>query len=42
MQMVFQINSEGNLPYMFGDSGRGHITQCPQHKDELAFAWACS
>jgi uncharacterized protein YwqG len=42
MQMVFQINSECNLPYMFGDSGRGHITQCPEHKDELAFAWACS
>jgi uncharacterized protein YwqG len=41
MQMVFQLNSEENLLYMFGDSGRGHITQCPTHKDELAFGWAC-
>ena len=42
MQMVFQLNSEDNLPYMFGDRGRGHITQCPAHKEELAFGWACT
>jgi hypothetical protein len=42
MRMVFQIDSECNLPYMFGDCGRGHITQCPEHKHELAFGWACT
>jgi uncharacterized protein YwqG len=41
MDLVFQIDSNDNLPYMFGDSGCGHITQCPEHKDVVAFAWAC-
>ena len=41
MELVFQIDSEGNLPYMFGDVGTGHITQCPDHRDRLAFGWAC-
>jgi uncharacterized protein YwqG len=42
MQLVFQIDSDDNLPYMFGDVGCGHITQCKNHKDQLAFGWACS
>lgn len=42
MRLVFQIDSEDNLPYMFGDVGCGHITQCKTHKDQLAFGWACS
>jgi uncharacterized protein YwqG len=41
MEIVFQLDSEDNVPYMFGDVGTGHITQCPQHLDVLAFAWAC-
>jgi hypothetical protein len=41
MWPVFQIDSDCNVWYMFGDDGCGHITQCPEHKDELAFAWAC-
>ena len=41
MQLVFQIDSEDNLPYMWGDVGCGHITQCPEHKEILAFGWAC-
>ena len=41
MQLVFQIDSEDNVPYMFGDSGCAHITQCPQHQNILAIAWAC-
>lgn len=41
MQMLFQIDSENNLPYMFGDVGIGHITQCSEHKDVVAFGWAC-
>jgi hypothetical protein len=26
---------------MFGDMGIGHITQCPEHLDVVAFGWAC-
>ncbi|HLF94858.1 MAG TPA: DUF1963 domain-containing protein [Planctomycetota bacterium] len=42
MRFVFQIDSEDNVPFMFGDMGRGHITQCPEHKGVVAFEWACS
>lgn len=42
MQLVMQIDSEDNVPYMFGDCGTGHITQCPEHKHVVAFGWACS
>ncbi|MFK8017506.1 MAG: DUF1963 domain-containing protein [Gammaproteobacteria bacterium] len=42
MNLLFQIDSENNLPYMFGDVGCGHITQCPTHPEQLAFGWACS
>lgn len=41
MHYVFQIGSEDNLPIMFGDDGIGHLTQCPEHHNVLAFAWAC-
>lgn len=41
MQFIFQIDSEDNLPFMFGDVGCGHITQCPTHRDQLGFGWAC-
>jgi uncharacterized protein YwqG len=42
MVHVFQVDSEDNIPFMFGDVGCGHITQCTEHKDILAFGWACS
>jgi uncharacterized protein YwqG len=42
MRYLFQIDSEDNLPYMFGDVGTGHIIQCAQHKEIVAFGWACS
>ena len=42
MTLLFQVDSDRNLPYMFGDAGVGHVTQCPDHHDELAFGWACS
>ena len=35
------IAREHNLPFMFGDSGCGYITQCPEHKEVVAFGWAC-
>lgn len=42
MQLLMQLASEDHLPYMFGDMGIGHITQCPQHPEVLAFGWACT
>ncbi len=42
MKLVFQIDSEDNLPYMFGDVGCSHVTQCEEHQNILAIAWACS
>lgn len=41
MELLFQLDSEDNLPYMFGDSGAGHVTRCPDHPHRLAFGWAC-
>jgi uncharacterized protein YwqG len=42
MRLVFQIDSRDNLPFDFGDVGCSHVTQCPTHKDVLAFGWACA
>lgn len=42
MRLVFQVDSEDHLPYMFGDVGWGHITQCQTHLDVVAFGWACT
>jgi uncharacterized protein YwqG len=41
MKYIFQIDSNDHLDYMFGDTGCAHITQCPQHPNRLAIAWAC-
>jgi uncharacterized protein YwqG len=41
MRLLFQLDSEDNLPYMFGDVGTGHVTQCEDHLDVVAFGWAC-
>lgn len=41
MILVMQLDSEDNIPFMFGDAGCGHITQCPEHKEVVAFGWAC-
>jgi uncharacterized protein YwqG len=41
MRYVFQVDSEDHIPFMFGDCGTGHITQCATHKDVVAFGWAC-
>jgi uncharacterized protein YwqG len=41
MAFVFQLDSEENLDFMFGDSGVAHVTQCPEHPDVVAFGWAC-
>ncbi|MGD1713874.1 DUF1963 domain-containing protein [Dapis sp. BLCC M172] len=39
MRLVFQVDSEDNLPFMFGDAGCGYITQCKHHKNQVAFHW---
>lgn len=41
MELLFQFDSEDNLPHMFGDAGIGHLTQSPDNKEELGFGWAC-
>jgi hypothetical protein len=38
--LVFQLESDQNLRFMFGDDGCGHITCCPDHPEELAFQWS--
>jgi uncharacterized protein YwqG len=42
MQLILQLASEDHVPFMFGDCGIGHITQCTTHKHVVAFGWACS
>ena len=42
MTHVFQVDSGDNVPFMFGDVGCGHITQCTEHKEVVAFGWACA
>jgi hypothetical protein len=39
MHMLFQIDSEENIPYTFGYDGRGYIFQCPKHPESLIFYW---
>jgi uncharacterized protein YwqG len=41
MKYVFQIDSNDNLDYMFGDCGCAHITQCSHHPQQLTIAWSC-
>lgn len=42
MEVVFQVDSEQGVDFMFGDAGIGHVSQCPRHPNVVAFAWACS
>lgn len=41
MQLVLQIDSGGLVDVVWGDLGCAHLTQCPNHPEELAFGWAC-
>lgn len=41
MTYVFQIDSERNVPYMFGDCGCAHASICRKHPSRGAFRWAC-
>lgn len=41
MGSIFQIDSEDNVPFMFGDGGIAHVMQCTTHKEQVAIAWSC-
>jgi uncharacterized protein YwqG len=41
MAHVFQVDSAHGVPFVFGDAGCGHITQCLEHKAVVAFGWSC-
>jgi uncharacterized protein YwqG len=40
-RFIFEIASDDNIPYLWGDVGTGYIVQCPDHKDRVAFLWQC-
>lgn len=40
MPLLFQLDEDHSREFNFG-GGVGHITQCPDHPDSLAFGWAC-
>lgn len=41
MTVLLQLESNGLCHHQFGDLGAGHISQCPEHPDVVAFGWAC-
>ncbi|MDP4145724.1 MAG: DUF1963 domain-containing protein [Bacillota bacterium] len=41
MRYLVQLDSEGNIPYVFGEYGVGLLTQCEEHKEILTFHWNC-
>ena len=41
MRLLFQLGSNYNLDFMFGDAGTGHAFWC-EGCDEFAFNWSCS
>lgn len=40
MRYILQLDSNDNLPFMFGDVGTAHVTQCAKHKDIVTVSWA--
>ena len=41
MTVLLQLESNGLTHHQFGDLGAGHLSQCPDHPDVVAFGWAC-
>ncbi len=41
MQFVFQLTTDGHVPFMFGDQGIAYLFQCSQHPEVVAFEWQC-
>jgi len=40
-ELFVQIDSENNVPFMFGDVGCGHLTRKKDDPSAMAFGWAC-
>lgn len=40
MEYVFQLDSDHHLPFVWGDAGVAHLSQCAQHPEVLTLAWA--
>lgn len=40
-QLIFELESDDNIPFLWGDVGTGYIFQCPEHKEQVAFLWQC-
>lgn len=38
-QLIFELESDDNIPFLWGDVGAGYILQCPEHKEQVAFLW---
>lgn len=41
MQLIFQLASSQGTDYVFGKMGRGWITRCAEHQDQVTFSWDC-
>lgn len=41
-RLVFQVDSQCNLPHMWGDNGVGFVVQCPHHPNAVTFFWQCA
>lgn len=41
MVYLLQLESNGLCRHQFGDLGAGHLSQCPNHPEVVAFGWAC-
>lgn len=39
--LLFQLASNDNLPFMFGDSGIGYLLKNRNHNNPLSFYWQC-
>lgn len=40
-QLIFQLESDDNIPFLWGDVGTAYILQCEEHKEQVAFLWQC-
>ena len=41
-ELLFQLDAwRGHLTALFAADGLGHVSACPEHPHELAFAWGC-
>jgi len=41
-RLVFQVDSQCNLPHRWGDNGVGFVVQCPHHPHAVTFFWQCA